>query len=624
MLCEADKRGEAGAIAEGLSLRFPSTAFGQLGAAFACGLGAERRAGLAILNRDLRSLSRHSEMFARLLASLLTLLEDVDGAIDALEDAVRLGNSHYPFLARGSTMLSGLRGHPRFQTLLDVVRERWQRGGTSAADLAASPNASVPTSVKPSVAVLPFAHLSPDPENEFFADGVTDDLIAQVAKVRGLKVISRTSVIRYKQSDRSLRDIAAELGVGTIVEGSVRRAGKRVRIVAQLIDANTDGHLWSETYDRDLEDVFAVQSDVALNIAKALEASLTPGEKRRIQSKPTEDVAAYDLYLMGRHHLNKRNDESIRKAISYFEQAIERDARYASAFAGLAEAYVWAGIGYASIPPLEAFERSKTAAARALELDDSLPDVYATMGFAAFMEWDMARAHQLLERALELNPNYAPAHQWMGWCYNMRGEYAAGFRALKRALALDPLSVGIVTETGWPFGYAKLWDLAIPRYQRALELDPDFALARYNLAGMYHGKGMFDDAIREFERAVAQLRAPFIISHLGAAYAESGYADEARVLLAELLDRSKNEYGLHLPVSIIYEALGDEDAALDSLGLAYQHHEPFMCALAAEGWLRFTRLRGHPRFERLVDQLGVVRPDFSRQQELLIAAAKEG
>ena len=305
-----------------------------------------------MLPAQVRELSADSESIARGLTCIFGGLGASDVALDALEDAIRRGFAHYPYLAGHWHALAGLREHPRLRRMRDVVRERWERGGTSATDLA-TPLVGVPevarqkvspipprrgahapaTGERRSVAVLPFANLSPDPENEFFADGLTDDLIAQVAKIGSLRVIARTSVMKFRGVADAARAAAKELGVSAVVEGTVRRAGRRARIVAQLTDPSSDASIWSETYDRDLEDFFSVQTEVATSVAGALKATLTPAEERRLARVPTRDAKAYDLYLIGRQLFSRRTPDSLRAAISHFEQAIERDATFAGAFA---------------------------------------------------------------------------------------------------------------------------------------------------------------------------------------------------------------------------------------------------------------------------------------------------
>ncbi|MGE5669243.1 MAG: protein kinase domain-containing protein, partial [Betaproteobacteria bacterium] len=471
-----------------------------------------------------------------------------------------------------------------------------------------------------SVAVLPFANLSPDPDTGFFADGVTDDLIAQIAKISGLRVISRTSVIRYREAPPPVSQIASELGVATVVEGTVRRAGNRVRVVAQLIDATSDAHLWSETYDRSLDDVFAVQSDIALSIARALETSLTPEEHERVIRKPTNDAAAYDLYLLGRHFWNKRNDESIRKAIDCFQQAIFRDPGYAGAAAGLADAYIFAALGFSTIPATEAFVKARDAATQAIALDPSLPEAHCARGLVALhYDWDYPSAARAFERAIAVNPNHAVAHQFLAWCHFSVGDYAGAVRTQARALELDPLNPALVAESGWPFCYAGLHDRAMSRYNRALEIDPHFGLARYNQGCTYQAMGRVPEALAAYESAMKYMGpTPWVLASFGTALVAAGDRTGAEDV-AERLEKLAVA-GLSigwLATALVRDALGMIDQALDALEHAARTREPFVQVISLENWLPFANTRRHSRFRALMQTMGVVPHDIPRQRALL-------
>jgi serine/threonine protein kinase len=292
----------------------------------------------------------------------------------------------------------------------------------------------------PSVAVLPFLNLSADPENEYFADGITEDVIAQLSKVRALKVISRTSVMPFKKREQRLREIAAQLDVATLLEGSVRRVGDRVRIVAQLIDAATDQHLWAETYDRQLTDIFVIQADVALHIAAALKAELSPDEKTRIHKEPTSDLQAYHLYLQGRHFFIRYTPEGMRGSIGYFEQAIARDPSYALAYAAAAAAYVELGESGA-LAPDQAYSRAKEAVAKALELDGELGEAHSTLAYLKFVaDYEWTEAEQEFKRALELNPSSADTYDYYGRMLLALERYDEAIAMLTRAQELDPVA----------------------------------------------------------------------------------------------------------------------------------------------------------------------------------------
>ncbi len=437
------------------------------------------------------------------------------------------------------------------------------------------------SSNRKSIAVLPFANMSGDPENEYFSDGITDDIIAQLSKIRSLKVISRTSVMQYKErKDKNLRQIGNELNVATVLEGSVRRVGNRVRIVAQLIDARFDEHLWSETYDREMTHVFAIQSDVAEHIAAALQAELSPEEKERIERKPTEDLEAYDLYLLGRYQLNKRSDLGISTAIGYFEKAIARDSGYAVAYAGLADAYTLGGIGYSASPPKDAMPKAMAAAIKALELDKTLPEAHTSLAYVRLCDWDWSAAKREFERAIELNPSHVQAHQWYAQYLIRARQFEAALAAIKRARDLDPLSVVINTEMAWPYFYMGDYDQAIEQNQRVLAMDPDYFMAHYNLGNCYERKGLYEAALAEYQNAVILSGgAPFITASLARAYAASGRRDEALKLLNELIERSSHGSAVSLYIAMVYEALAEKEQAFEWLEKAFVDREAFVVVI---------------------------------------------
>jgi len=471
-----------------------------------------------------------------------------------------------------------------------------------------------------SIAVLPFANRSADPENEYFSDGITDDVMSQLSKVGELKVISRTSTTRFRDTDLSLREIGEQLNADVILEGTVRKQGSRVRIVAQLIDARDDTHVWNDTYDRMLTDVFEIQSEVAISIAEALEAKLSPKERSEIQKRPTDDLQAYDLYLLGRHHCNKRAPDDLRRAITYFEQAIERDAAYADAYAGLAEVYVFAGIGYMPMPSAEAFALAKEMALRAIQLNPDRATAHAMLGFTALTcDGDAATAERSLSHALELDSNYVQTYQWLGWCRTCVGDYAGGSEAWERALELDPLSAVITAESGWPFIYTGLHELALERFQRALELDPDLALAHYCVGWALDRLGRYKEAIPAYEKSVLLGGAPFWKAFLASAYIKVGRRDRAETILNELSEHAEQQGGMGVSVALVAEALGHGDLALDSLERAYSNRDDMpLYAIQITEFLPLASLRRHPRFQAIVDGLGFSPHDIEGERKRLL------
>ncbi len=455
-----------------------------------------------------------------------------------------------------------------------------------------------------SIAVLPFTNLSAEPENEFFTDGVTEDVIAQLSKIRALKVISRTSVMPFKRREQSLREIGAALQVATLVEGSVRRAGDRVRIVAQLIDAETDEHLWTETYDRQLTDIFAIQTDVALQIAGALEAELSPDERTRIRKEPTRDVDAYQLYLLGRNCINRWTDESIHQGIKLLEQAVAIDPDYAMAYAVLGHAYTELGLGIAgSLRPEEAFQKAKAAVARALELDPGLAEAHAMLGFLNFVcDYDWTGAEREFKRAIELNPNSGATYDAYGMMLAALERYDEAIEVQRRAHELDPLTHRLDIAT--TFLRAGRYDDALQTAARVAELEPDLQMAHSTLAWAYLLKGMRDEGIAELQKAVSiSPHSTLFLAQLGQALATIGRTGEARDILRRLHDLSRERYVSPYHIAYVYTGLGEQDAAMDSLERAYEERAGGVYGV--KGSFLFASLRSHPRFTALLRRMNL-------------------
>jgi serine/threonine-protein kinase len=352
-----------------------------------------------------------------------------------------------------------------------------------------------------SLAVLPLANLSGDPEQEYFADGMTEELITDLSKIGSLKVISRTSVMQYKDTRKPLREIGRELGVQGVIEGSVRRVGDRVRITAQLIYAPSDTHLWAESYDRDLHDVLKLQGEVAQVIANEVNAKVTPQEQARLSGKRPIDPEAYQAYLQGRYYWNKRTEEDIQKAIGYFQQAINKDPNYALAYAGLADSYLVLSL-YSSAPWQDTYRQAKAAAVKALEIDDNLAEAHATLASTrAGEQWDLAGALIELARAIQLNPNYATGHQWYAEYLICSGDVEKAITEIRRAQELDPLSLVINSTYGYILLQARRSDEALAQARKTLGMDANFYLGHQLLAEAYEQRGMFEEAITERQTA---------------------------------------------------------------------------------------------------------------------------
>ncbi len=450
-----------------------------------------------------------------------------------------------------------------------------------------------------SIAVLPFENFSGDSANEFFSEGITDDIIAHLSRLEGLKVISRTSVMRYQGQQKPLRQIGMELGVATILEGSVRRAAGRVRVVAQLIDARTDEHLWAETYDRDLRDIFAIQSDIADRIETALGSTLGAGRRPEVAKRPTEDLEAYDLYLKGRYFWNRRRESTLRQAIDYFQRAIARDSNFALAYAGIADAYVVLPI-YSTVPVAEAHPLARRAAERALALDPSLGEAHAALGYAYLFAWEWAASERELRRAIELNPGYATGHQWYGLLLGATGRLEEATAEMQQALELDPLSLIINANLGDLFFWRRRLEDALAQVRRTLELDPDFPLAHDLLWWTYQQQHRYREMEAEIERWGA-LKGVTIPAGpvLQKALATGGAAGLYRALLT-----SPPHQRIEAIVRATwYLGVGDRDGAFRALEDGYARRDPYMLFVNEDP--RLDTLHSDPRFAALLARMGL-------------------
>jgi TolB-like protein/DNA-binding winged helix-turn-helix (wHTH) protein/Tfp pilus assembly protein PilF len=455
-----------------------------------------------------------------------------------------------------------------------------------------------------SLAVLPLENLSGDPAQNYFADGMTDELITDLAQISALRVISRTSVMVYKDARKPLPQIARELNVDAVVEGSVLRSGDRVRITAQLIEAPTDKHLWSQSYEGDLRDTLAVQNSVARAIADQIRINLTPREQAALRTVDVVNPAAYESYLKGRFFWNKRTADGLRTALAYFNQAIEEDPKYARSYSGLADTYALLGDWqYAAMPAKEAFPKAKAAAIKALELDSSLGEAHNSLAFVLDgFDWDLDAAGKEFRRAIELNPGYATAHHWYAWHLSLLGRYDEALAEMRKAQNLDPLSLIINADLAELLLIAHSYDESIEQSLRTIEMDPDFALAHNQLAEAYIQKHMYEKAIAELRKAV-QLSgdSPTIVANLARAYALSGKRTEAVQLLDGLKKRSDLGNSNAPEIATIYASLGDTDQAMSWLEKAYNDRfNPGV--LLRPG---FDPLRSDSRFQDLVHRTGL-------------------
>jgi serine/threonine protein kinase/Tfp pilus assembly protein PilF len=452
----------------------------------------------------------------------------------------------------------------------------------------------------PAVAVLPFLSLSPDPQNEYFADGLTEDVIAHLSKIHSLKVISRSSVMPFKSRVQGIRQIAGILHADTVLEGSVRRAGDRVRIVAQLIDAGTDQHLWAETYDRELTDIFAIQTDVALQIAAALKAELSLDEQTRIRKEQTRDLKAYQYYVQGRHLLVKYTLPAMKRAILYFERAIAADPAYALAYASMAMVYADFGEG-ATHAAADAYPRARAAAERALALDPTLGEAHCAIAYLAYLHFDWTTAESEFQRALELNPGGADIYDLHGRMYAALGRFDEAIAMQRRAQELDPLAHRLdVSTTQLRAGY---YADAAAGAARALEDDPALDRGYATLGWAQIRMGKPEEGLAALERAVALTSGNQWRAQLAQAYAETGRTDKARELLRQLEEQGRHSYVSPYHLAFVYTGLGEHERALDLLEQAYAERSGAINGIG--GSFLLAPLRPYPRFKALLAKMNL-------------------
>ena len=460
---------------------------------------------------------------------------------------------------------------------------------------------STPVASEKSIAVLPFDNLSRDPENAYFSEGIQDEILTRLAKIAELKVISRTSTQRFKSSPGDLPQIAQQLGVANILEGSVQKPSDQVRVNVQLIHAATDTHLWADTYDRKLTDVFAVESEIAKTVAERLQAKLTGTAEHVLASRPTENPEAHQLYLKGRYFWNKRTTENLKKAIDYFEQAIAKDPAYAVAYSGLADAHAVLPY-YAATSPKDDAGKALAAAGKAVKLDDTLAEAHTSLANALVLNLQFSDAVPEFQRAIELNPNYATAHHWYGELLQNNGRFDEALAELRRAHELDPLSLVINSVLGSTLIVAGQDDAAIDQLQKTIAMDPNFDLAHWFLGQAYEDKGRVTEAIQEYEKAIKLNSDPTVLASLARAHALAGDNEIVGKILADLTNQSKQRYIPAYPLAVVHLALGNKDEALRLLEKSYKDLAPFDTGVFGSIKIdrRLDALRGDPRFEALV------------------------
>ena len=454
------------------------------------------------------------------------------------------------------------------------------------------------------LAVLPLADLSGDPTQGYFADGMTEALITSLAKIGKLRVISRTSVMPYRATRKSLPRIARELNVDAVLEGSVLRSGERVRITAQLIHAQSDQHLWAESYERDLRDILAVQSEIAREVGHQVRVMLTPEEDARLKSSRQVDPQAHEWFLKARYHWSKRTEVDVHKALAYFQHTIDNDSTYAEGHAGIADCYNILGY-YNALPPREAYPKAKAAALKAQELDSFLAEPHAALGVVARdFEWDWAEAHRAFQRAIDLNPSYVEGYHWRGTLFSMLGRHQDGHADKTRARALDPLSVVIRGDLARVCYFSRDYDRALEHYQAALDMDAHFFFNHIGLAQVHQKKGKPKRALPALKSSVRLTgESTFALARLAHGYALAGEPSKARDILKRLKGLSRSRYVSSQDLALVHVGLGEEGKSLACLEEAFEERSVWLGYLKVEP--QFDSLRANPKFQKLLTRIGL-------------------
>jgi serine/threonine-protein kinase len=471
-----------------------------------------------------------------------------------------------------------------------LQRERWTK-----TRLLASPDIK-------SIAVLPLQNLSQDTNQEFFADGMTDALISNLARIRALRVISRTSVMRYKKEMKPLPEIARELNVDAVVEGSVLHSGDRVRITAQLIHGASDRQLWTHTYEENVRDVIDLQNEVARAIAREINVEVTHQVDTYLRRSKAVDSAAHEAYLRGRYYWNKRTEESMTKGLAYFQEAIDRDPAWALGYAGLADSYAMLG-AHGGISPRQSLTRARAAALKASEIDPTLADPHATLlALHLDFEWNWPAVEREYHKAIELNPSHLMTHQWFAMYLATMRRHAESLKEIKVARELDPLSPLVNSHVGVVLLLARRYDDAVREFRSVLEIDPNYILPHWFLGHVYEQAGRYNDAVAEQRKAVTVSgRSPRYLASLARALALDGRRKEAEEILQEIERLRKRRYISPLDLCFVYAALGQKGKALDFLDAAYEERSWGMYRIQVDP--RFDSLRSEPRFQAVVARM---------------------
>ncbi len=534
-------------------------------------------------------------------------------AFDAPTDAALIHKIIYeepgPISSLRSDIPSGLEDAIR-KMLKKNPQDRYQDMQSLISDLQSVKSRMVTVTAEPapSIAVLPFANMSADPDQEYFCDGLAEEIINALTQLKDLHVVARTSAFSFKGEKMDVREIGRKLNVATVLEGSVRKAGNRLRITGQLVKVADGYHLWSERFDRELDDIFAIQDEITLAIVDRLRPKLFGKEKAALARRQTVNIEAYNLYLQGRWFQSQSTSEGLKKAIDYFEQAIEREPDYAPAYAGLCDSYYTLPF-YGAYAPKQVLPKAREAALKALQLDDTLADAHRSLGgIKSSYDWDWEAGEREFKRAIELNPGHAPSHHAYAFLLMYVGRHAEAIKEIERALELDPLALLISRDAGVILGYANEPDKAISVLRRTLEMNPGYPAAHVLLGLAYMKKSMYDEALTECElemegadglNTLAQAR-------IGLIYALTDRRDDCRRIREDLIERSNREYVPPFLLAGLSLALGETDRGFDLLDKAYEEKDPFLCYLKGDSLASDAlNVRSDPRYLALLKKMGL-------------------
>lgn len=458
-------------------------------------------------------------------------------------------------------------------------------------------------SIERSIIVLPFVNMSNDPEQEYFSDGLTEELTSNLSKLKDMRVISRTTSMQYKGTTKDIKTIGRENGVNYIVEGSVRKHGSNLRITSQFIDANYDTHLWAETYRGSIDDIFDIQEMVSEKIVQALKIQLTREEQAMLGKRYTDNTEAYELYLKGRHFWKQRNEESLKSAIRHFEMALEKDPDYALAWAGVADAYGLMG-EFTNISRRELFPKQMAAVNKALDIDSRLGEAHISLAISLMLnEWDWKNSEKEFQLGIELNPNYATGHHWYAELLMFVGRTEEAFREITLGVGLDPVSLGILKDKGIFYYYNRQYEPAVNMAMMTLELDPNFVPSYRLLSLAYQGMGLFDEAIAENQRWGAltgnKVKTDVALAQI---YAAAGRKEDAVKIIDEVESGEVLGGNDHRGMAMVYASLGENDMAIKWLEKSFDKHEESLCSLKIDP--KMDPLRSDPRFSILLKKIG--------------------